>query len=1064
MNPHKYTESDLEKAVLEWFEGLGYSIVFGPDIAPDSEVPERKSYKEVILAGRLKDALICINPNIPKEAIRDALDKILAVPWVTGGLFVANNQFHKWLKEGVDVMYKAEDGLMRGDKVYLVDSNNLDNNDWLAVNQFTVAREGHSPSADKALEGTRRPDVVIFVNGLPLAVFELKNPADANATIVGAFNQIQTYKAEIPALFAYNEFCVLSDHIWDAKVGTISADMDRFMGWKSVDGIERVRRDDLETLIRGMFAKERLLDIVLNFIVFEGENDTRGNVSMVTKKLAAYHQYFAVNRAVQSTLRAASDPVADRVSEHPSRYGLASTDSQPVGDKRAGVVWHTQGSGKSLSMVFYTGKIIQKLDNPTLVLLTDRNDLDGQLFGTFSKCSDLLRQIPKQAQDRDDLKNLLSVASGGVVFTTIQKFMPEVKGDKHPLLSDRKNIIVIADEAHRSQYDFIDGFARHMHDALPNATFIGFTGTPIELSDKNTRAVCGEYIDVYDIARAVEDKATVPIYYEARLAKIQLLKEATPKIDIEFEELTEGEEVEKREQLKSKWARLEAMIGSEKRVALVAKDLIEHFEARLAVMDGKGLFVAMSRRVAVELYDEVIKLRPEWGSDDIKKGFIKVVMTGAASDPANYQRHIYTKEERNLLADRMKDPKDELKLVIVRDMWLTGFDVPNMHTMYIDKPMRGHGLMQAIARVNRVYKDKPGGLIVDYLGIAPALKEAVSQYTDIGVQKPIGDQEQEIGVMLEKYEMVRAMYHGFDYSGYFSGKSKNRAESVGKAMDHILGLEDGKKRYLQGVTELSQAFALSVPSKEALDIRDDVAFFQTVRAFIAKFEQTGGLGGPTMEDYDQAIRQIVSGAVVSDEVVNIFDAAGLKSPNIAVLSDEFLEEVRGLDRKNVALEVLRKLLNDEIHTMEKKFLVKSRSFAKMLEETIKKYQNQTIEAAQVINELVELAKKIREEKERGIDLKLTEDEVAFYDALCENESAIKELGDETLKKIAQELVVMLRKNTSIDWTLKESVRAKLRVFVKKLLNKYKYPPDKQEQATKTVLDQAEVLCKDWAGE
>jgi type I restriction enzyme R subunit len=843
-------------------------------------------------------------------------------------------------------------------------------------------------------------------------------------------------------LFAYNEICVLADHVKSAVVGTISADMDRFVGWKSIDGKKIVKTNDLEILIKGVFAKERLLDIVKNFIVFESEKDSKNNVSKTIKKLSAYHQYFAVNKAVEKTAEASS----------------------PNGDRRAGVVWHTQGSGKSLSMVFYAGKIIQALDNPTLVLLTDRNDLDGQLFGVFSHCSDLIRQTPKQAQDRSDLKKLLSVASGGVVFTTIQKFMPEIKGDKHPLLSDRKNIIVIADEAHRSQYDFIDGFARHMHDALPNASFIGFTGTPIELSDKNTRAVFGEYIDVYDITRAVEDKATVPIYYEARLAKIDLLKEITPKIDAEFEELTEGEEVEKKEKLKSKWARLEAMIGSEKRVALIAKDVVEHFEARLGVMDGKGMFVSMSRRIAVELYDEIIKLRPQWHSDDIKKGFIKVVMTGSASDPANYQKHIHTKEERDLLADRMKDPKDELKLVIVRDMWLTGFDAPSMHTMYIDKPMQGHGLMQAIARVNRVYKDKPGGLIVDYLGIAPSLKEALSYYTQEGKEAPTVKQEDAISIMLEKYETVKAMYHGFDYSGYFSDKARDKAEIAGKAMDHILGMENGKKRYLQSVAELSQAFALSVPSSEALNIRDEVAFFQTVRAFIAKFEQTGGLGGPTMEDYDQAIRQIVSDAVTSDKVINIFDAAGLKNPNVAVLSDEFLQEVQGLERKNVALEVLKRLLNDEIRTMEKKFLVKSRSFAKMLEETIKKYQNQTIEAAQVIAELVELAKKIREEKNRGGNLNLTEDEVAFYDALCANDSAIMELGDDTLKKIAQELVVMLRKNTSIDWTLKQSVQAKLRVLVKKLLNKYKYPPDKQELATKTVLEQAEVLCKDWSGE
>lgn len=1051
MKTYKYVESDLENATLEWLSELGYAVAFGPDIAPEGDNFERKSYKDIILIDRLCSVVARINPNIPEEAQEEAVKKVINIAYTNPSLIVTNYAFHKLLVEGVDVEYRRKDNSIAGDKVYIIDVKNIDNNDWLVVNQFTVIENNHN----------RRPDVVVFVNGLPLAVFELKNPADANATSKGAFNQIQTYKNEIPSLFTYNEICILADHIKSSLAGTISADFDRFMGWKSIDGGKIVKSNDLEILIKGIFDKARFLDIIKNFVVFENEKDTKNDVAKSIKKMAAYHQYFAVNKAVASTLRAAADASAAMVRENPAHYGLSSVESQSKGDRRAGVVWHTQGSGKSLTMVFYAGKIIQVLDNPTLVLLTDRNDLDGQLFGVFSKCSELVRQTPKQAENREHLKELLSVASGGVVFTTIQKFFPENKGDKHPLLSDRKNIIVIADEAHRSQYDFIDGFARHMHDALPNASFIGFTGTPIELSDKNTRAVFGEYVDVYDITRAVEDKATVPIYYEARLAKIELLKEITPKIDQEFEELTEGEEVEKKEKLKSKWARLEAMIGSEKRIKLIAKDVVEHFENRLGAMDGKGMFVSMSRRIAVELFEEIIKLRPEWQNDDINKGFIKVVMTGAASDPAKYQKHIHTKEERELLANRMRNPKDELKLVIVRDMWLTGFDVPSMHTMYIDKPMQGHGLMQAIARVNRIYNNKPGGLIVDYLGIAPSLKKALSNYTQVGAAEPIIDQEKAVSIMISKFETIKAMYHGFDYSLYIFGKAKDKAEIAGRAMDHILGLDNGKKRYMQAVAELSQAFALSVPNEEAIKIRDEVAFFQTIRAFIAKFEQTGGLGGPTTEDYDQAIKQIVSNAVVSDKVVNIFDAAGLKSPNVAVLSDEFLEEVKGLERKNVALEVLKKLLNDEIRTMEKKFLVKSRSFAKMLEETIRKYQNQTIEAAQVIAELVELAKKIREEKSRGENLNLTEDEVAFYDALCENESAIKELGDETLKKIAQELVIMLRKNTTIDWTLKESVRAKLRVFVKKLLNKYKYPPDKQEQATKTVLEQAEVLCKDW---
>lgn len=1028
MNNNKYTEANLEEAILEWLkDDLGYSVVFGPNIAHDGEYPERSSYEDIVLVGRLRSAIHRINPIIPEQSREEAIKKIIKIPYSSPSFLTANQSFHKMVSEGVDVEYKRKDGTVAGDKVYLFDYNNLNNNDWLAVNQFTIIENNHN----------RRPDIIIYINGLPIAVFELKNPSDPDATLKSAFNQIETYKKDIPSLFAYNELCVLVDHVKNATVGTISSDMDRFMGWKSMDGKDINRNNDLETLIKGIFSKERIFDIIKSFIVFEKEKDLKNNANKLVKKISAYHQYFAVNEAVKRTLQASS------------------------GDHRGGVVWHTQGSGKSLSMVFYTGKIIQSLNNPTIVLLTDRNDLDGQLFGVFSNCSDLFRQIPKQAQDRNNLRQLLSVASGGVIFTTIQKFLPDNRGEAYPLLSGRNNIVVIADEAHRSQYDFIDGFARHMHDALPNATFIGFTGTPIELSDKNTRAVFGEYIDIYDITRAVEDKATVPIYYEARLAKIELLKEATPTIDAEFEELTEGEEIEKKERLKSKWARLEAMIGSEKRIKLIAKDVVDHFESRLSTMDGKGMFVSMSRRIAVELYEEIINLRPQWHSDDINKGFIKLVMTGSASDPADYQKHIHTKEGRDLLAERMRNPKDELKLVIVRDMWLTGFDAPSLHTMYIDKPMKGHGLMQAIARVNRVYKDKPGGLIVDYLGIAPSLKEALSYYTQEGRQEPIIDQEKAIGIMIEKYELAKSMYYGFDYSKYFSNSAKEKAESAGKAMDHILGIENGKKRYLQIVSELSQAFALSVPSNEALRIRDEVAFFQTVKAFIIKFEQSGGLGGPTMDDYDQAIRQIVSDAVASDKVINIFDAAGLKSPNIAVLSDEFLAEVKGLERKNVALEVLKKLLNDEIRTMEKKFLVKSRSFSKMLEETIKRYQNQTIEAAQVIAELVELAKKIREEKERGEELNLTEDEVAFYDALCENDSAVMELGDETLKQIAQELVAMLRKNTTIDWTLRQSVQARLRVLVKKLLNKYKYPPDKQEQATKTVLEQAEILCKDW---
>lgn len=1027
MTNYKYTESDLENATLEWLEELGFGIVFGPNIAPDGESPERESYKDIVLIGRLRSAVSAINPDIPRDAQEDAIKKVINVAYSNPSLLETNHAFHRMLAEGVDVEYRRDDGSIAGDKVYLVDHKNLSNNDWLAVNQYTVIENNRN----------RRPDVIVFVNGLPLAVFELKNPADVNATVKNAFNQIQTYKSDIPSLFTYNALCIISDGI-DSRIGSLTANMERFMKWRTIDGetVAPASIPEMEILIKGVFTKNHLLDIAKNFIIFETDGET------TIKKLAAYHQYHATNKAIIRTIDATSEK----------------------GDRRAGVVWHTQGSGKSLTMVFYAGKIIQVLDNPTLVILTDRNDLDDQLFGVFSNCHELLRQTPTQAKDRADLKKLLSVASGGVIFTTIQKFLPENRDEKHPLLSDRRNIVVIADEAHRSQYDFIDGFARHMHDALPNASFIGFTGTPIELSDKNTRAVFGEYVDVYDITRAVEDHATVPIYYEARLAKIQLSESEKPHIDTEFEELTEGEEVAKKEKLKSKWARLEAMVGSDKRIKLIAKDVVDHFEARRDAIEGKGMFVSMSRRIAVELYDEIIKLRPQWHNDDINKGLIKVVMTGSASDPASFQKHIHTKDERELIAKRMKEPKDELKFVIVRDMWLTGFDVPVLHTMYIDKPMQGHGLMQAIARVNRVYKDKQGGLIVDYLGIAPSLKEALSYYADNDKETPTIPQEEAVSVMLEKYEVVKALYHQFDYSTYFSSKASEKTRVISGAMDYILSLDKGKDRYLKAVTELSHAFSLAVPSDESLQIRDDVAFFQAVSAVIRKFDQNGGQGGPTEEDYDQAIKQIVSNAVVSDEVVNVFDAAGLKSPNIAVLSDEFLEEVRNLEHKNIALELLKKLLNDEIRTMQRKYLVKSRSFVKMLEETIKKYQNQTIEAAQVIAELVELAKKIREEKERGNELNLTEDEVAFYDALCESDSAVMEIGDDTLKQIAQELVAMLRKNTTIDWTLKEQVRAKLRVYVKKLLNKYGYPPDKQEQATKTVLEQAEVLCKDWGNE
>jgi len=1016
-------ESTVEEATLAWFGELGYAVVHGPTIAPGELFVERESYGDVVLVKRLREALVRVNPDVPTEAIDEAVRKVLHPE--TPSLIENNRRFHQMLVEGVPVEYRREDGSIAGDLVQLIDFDEPGNNDWLAVNQFTVCE-------DKC---NRRPDIIVFINGLPLAVIELKNIGDENATIRGAFNQLQTYKHEIPSLFPYNELLIISDGL-EARAGTLTADWERFMPWRTVDGKDIAPKGSLQldVLIRGIFDKERLLDLVRNFTVFEVDGPT------VEKKVAGYHQFHAVNKAVQCTLRAAS----------------------PHGDKRAGVIWHTQGSGKSLSMLFYAGKLIQseQMANPTIVMLTDRIDLDGQLFGTFSRCQQVLRQTPGQAQSREELRDLLQVSSGGVVFTTIQKFFPENRAEKYPALSTRRNIVVIADEAHRSQYDFIDGFARHMRDALPNASFIGFTGTPIEKDDRSTPAVFGDYIDVYDIQRAVEDGATVRIYYEGRLAKLELKDEERPRIDPEFEEATEGEEVEKKEKLKTKWARLEAMVGTEKRIALVAQDLIEHFERRLDAMEGKAMIVCMSRRICVDLYTEIVKLRPSWHHDDDDKGVVKVVMTGSAEDGPVWAAHIRNKPRREALAKRFKDPNDPMKVVIVRDMWLTGFDVPCLHSMYVDKPMRGHGLMQAIARVNRVFKDKPGGLVVDYLGLADQLKKAMADYTESGGKgETTIDQEQAVRVMLEKFEVVAAMFHGFDYSKYLTGMPAERVKVVPNAIEHVLQEEDGKNRYMVAVSALSRAFALSVPHEKALAIRDHVKFFQVVRAGLAK-HTTDESKAPEM--LDAAVRQIVSRTVASDEVIDIFAAAGLKTPDISILSDEFLAEVRRLPQRNLAFEVLRKLLNDEIKTRSKRNVVQGRSFAEMLERTIRKYQNRSIDTAEVIAELVNLAKDMREASKRGEELHLSEEELAFYDTLEVSDAAVKIMGDDVLRKIAQELVDTVRRNTAIDWTVKESVRARLRTMVKRILRKYGYPPDKQEKATATVLEQAEVLCKDWA--
>jgi len=1015
--PKPITESEVEDVVLDILGELGYKVLHGPDIAPDGSKPERSDYSDVVLVDRLRGVIDRLNPSLPKSAKDEAVKKVLR--FESPSLVVNSQRFHKFLVDGVDVEYRKGSRIV-GDKVWLFDFDKPKNNEFLAVNQFTVIENNFN----------RRPDVVVFVNGLPLGVIELKNPADENASCRSAFNQFETYKVQIPSLFRFNEVLVVSDGI-EAKAGTITSSWERFLPWKTIDGVENAPSSipQIEVLLRGMFEKRIFLDLVRHFVVFEKEQ------GQLNKKVAVYHQYHAVNKAIDATLKAAK------------------------GDKRCGVVWHTQGSGKSLIMAFYSGKLVLCMDNPTLVVLTDRNDLDDQLFGTFSRCHDLLRQKPVQADNRNKLRELLSVASGGVVFTTIQKFLPEEKGDSFPMLSDRKNVVVIADEAHRSQYDFIDGFARHMRDALPNASYIGFTGTPIEKTDRNTRAVFGGDIDVYDIEQAVKDGATVRIYYESRLAKLELKPEERPKIDPNFEDVTEGEEVKKKEKLKSRWARLEAIVGSKKRIGRIAKDIVKHFEERLGVLDGKAMIVCMSRRICIDLHNEVKKIRPQWYEKDDEKGFMKVIMTGSANDPVDWQEHIRNKPRRRALGDRMKDPDDSLKLVFVRDMWLTGFDAPSLHTIYIDKPMKGHGLMQAIARVNRVFKNKPGGLVVDYLGIADELKRALSEYTESGGEgKPTFDQEEAVALMLEKYEVVCGLFHKFDYKKFFTASTREKMSIMALAEEHVLKQEKGKERLLKYVSQLSQAFALAVPHEETKKIRDDVGFFQAVRARLTKFETTAG---KTEEELDSAIKQIISKAVVSDRVIDIFEAAGLKKPDISILSDEFLAEVKDMPHQNLAFELLKKLLSDEIKVRSRKNLIQGRSFADMLEKAIRKYQNKAIDSARILEELIELAKQMREAGKRGDKLNLSEDEVAFYDALEVNDSAVKVLGDETLRTIARELVQTVKNNVTIDWTLKESIQAKLRVMVKRILRKYGYPPDKQKKATETVLEQASMICKDW---
>ena len=1093
------TESVVEDAALDWFRKLGYDVIGGPEMPPGVGAL-RADYGEVVLKSVLRGVVERLNPDVPDEALDDAVRRLTRPEGAT--LEARNRAFHRMMVEGVTVEYRDADGAVRGAQVKAIDFDEPDANDWLAVNQFTVVENRHE----------RRPDLLLFVNGLPLAVIELKNPADEGATILTAWRQLQTYRAELPALFAFNAVLAVSDGM-QARVGTLTAGWEWFKPWRTIGGEQLAPAfyTELQVAIEGVFEKSRFLALLRDFIVFEDD----GSGALV-KKMAGYHQFHAVRTAVGETLRAAAQQQQRRplaVREERGRYASGPQPGGAAGDRRVGVVWHTQGSGKSLTMAFYAGRVIREpaMRNPTVVVLTDRNDLDDQLFATFARCADLLRQPPVQAASRADLRERLAVESGGVVFTTIQKFFPDAPpgggrratsartggagaaagradtaaaargaapradtavgargaaartggpGDRHPLLSERRNVVVIADEAHRSQYDFVDGFARHMRDALPNASFIGFTGTPIELADASTRAVFGDHISVYDIQRAVEDGATVPIYYESRLARLALDERERPRIDPGFEEATEGEEVDRQEKLKSKWAQLEAVVGAEKRVALVARDIVEHFESRLEAMDGKAMVVCMSRRICIDLYRELTRLRPAWHDDGDAGGALKVVMTGSAADPPAWQPHIRNKGRREALAKRFRDPADPLRMVVVRDMWLTGFDAPSLHTMYVDKPMRGHGLMQAIARVNRVFRDKPGGLVVDYLGLAHELKRALAVYTQSGgTGETALDQEQAVAAMREKYEVCRDLFHGFDRTAWADGAPAERLGLLPAAQEHVLAQEDGRERCLTAVRALSQAFALAVPHAEALRVRDDVAFFQAVRAALSK---RAAAAGRTDEQLDHAVRQIVSRAVAPEGVLDVFAAAGLDKPDVSILSDEFLAEVRGMRRRNLAVELLRKLLAGELAARRRKNVVEARSFAEMLDETIRRYRNRAVEAAQVIEELIGLARDLREAGARGEALGLTDDELAFYDALGVNDSAVQVLGDETLCGIARELVATVRGNVTIDWTLRENVRANLRRLVKRILRKHGYPPDKQESATRTVLEQAEVLSAGWA--
>jgi type I restriction enzyme R subunit len=1069
------TENSIEQSAIEMLQSQGWEYVHGKDISPEGIFCERESFSEIVLLKRLRTAISKINPSIPLDAQEAAIQKVMRI--ASPDLLHNNEEFHHMLVEKVKVPYQ-ENGYERSHEVALIDFEHPANNQFLVVNQYTIIENNQH----------KRPDVLLFVNGLPLVIIELKNAAGENADIKSAYQQLQTYKTTIPSLFTYNAVCIISDGL-ECKAGSLSADLSRYMAWKTADGIKEASRfkPQLETLVKGMLQPATLLDLVRNFIVFEKtkkEDAKTGLIQIQTaKKIAAYHQYYAVNKAVQSTIQASGEK----------------------GDRRGGVVWHTQGSGKSLSMVFYAAKLITspEMKNPTIVVITDRNDLDDQLFDTFASSVQLLRQEPVQAESREHLKELLKVASGGIVFTTIQKFLPENNKSVYDQLSDRKNIVVIADEAHRTQYGFeaklIDekdketkevigkriayGFAKYMRDALPNATYIGFTGTPIESTDKNTPQVFGNYIDRYDIKDAVDDGATVKIYYESRLAKVNLDEEGRRLIEEFDKELEQDEELTEKQKAKAKWTKLEAIVGHHKRLKNLAKDIVTHFENRQSVFEGKAMIVTMSRRIAAALYKEIIALRPSWHHEDLTKGTIKVVMTTNSADGPEISKHHTTKEQRRLLADRMKDPADELKIVIVRDMWLTGFDAPCLNTMYIDKPMRGHNLMQAIARVNRVFKDKPGGLIVDYLGIGTDLKKALSFYGEAGGKgDPAENIEKAYEIFKEKLEVVQQMfdeestsrndilveepqayYEGnlkFNYRRFFSADAQEKLSIILQAEEHILGLKEGKERFIREVSLLSQALSLCITKEEVRPYLPEVAFFQAVKSRLAKFDAPLS-GGKSDIEMETAIKQIVDEALSSDKVIDIFDAAGIDKPDISgleILSDEFLLEVQGMQHKNLAIELLKKILNNELKVRAKTNLVKSRKLLEMLESAIKRYQNNLLTTAEIIQELIYIAKEITKADKEGEKLGLTQDEVAFYNALEVNDSAVQVLGNDTLKQIAREIADKVRANATIDWTIRESARAKLMTVVRRTLNKYGYPPDKQAKAIETVLKQAELIA------